>query len=183
MKNTLLTHDRIISIKDRCKEVKSLSGILAEIGVYKGGITKLLADSFPQDKVYGFDTFAGVPYQEKGLDGHRVGDFTCPLDEVKDFLKDNNNVVLVEGIFPTTSGHAVENEKFKLVHLDVDSYQSTKECLEFFLPRMVSGGVIISDDYNNPTTKGVNKAVDEFVSQHNLTLHIPCPYQCYIIKE
>ena len=51
---------------------------------------------------------------------------------------------------------------FGLVHLDVDVYPITRFCLDFFGPRMVSGGVIVLDDYGTTTCEGVKKAVDEF---------------------
>jgi hypothetical protein len=42
---------------------------------------------------------------------------------------------------------AVENEKFSFVHSDVDLYASTRSVLEFFYPRMLPGGVILTHDF------------------------------------
>ncbi len=37
-----------------------------------------------------------------------------------------NNVQLLQGIFQYDTGHIMQNEKFCLVHIDVDAYVSTK---------------------------------------------------------
>ncbi|MCP4540392.1 MAG: hypothetical protein GY832_24910 [Chloroflexi bacterium] len=58
------------------------------------------------------------------------------------------------GLFPKT-GAFVSEKEFSFVYLDVDVYQSTKESLEFFYPRMTKGGIILSHDYQYP---GVRQA-------------------------
>ena len=60
-------------------------------------------------------------------------------------------------MFPET-GDAITDKKFSFVYLDVDLYQSTKDSLEFFYPRMNTGGVILSHDYQYP---GVRQAFDD----------------------
>ena len=42
--------------------------------------------------------------------------------------------------------------------------------LEFFYPRVTSGGVILFDEYNDPPWPGCNKAVDEFLADKPETL-------------
>jgi O-methyltransferase len=67
-----------------------------------------------------------------------------------------------KGIFPTTA-KPVEGKIFSFVHLDVSTYKSTLSCLEFFYPRMSTGGIILSHDYLNAF--GVTKAFDEFFEE------------------
>ena len=67
-------------------------------------------------------------------------------------------VFYYKGLFQDTCGQ-VKDIKFSLVHLDVDLYKSTKDCLEFFYSRMEKGGIIFSHDYS---TLGVKQAFDEF---------------------
>ena len=52
---------------------------------------------------------------------------------------------------------------FSFVHLDVDLYQSTKDGLAWFYPRLNRGGILISHDYSN--ADGVRKAFDEFFAE------------------
>jgi hypothetical protein len=56
----------------------------------------------------------------------------------------------------------VEDRRFKLVHIDVDLYQPTRDSVEFFYPRMVPGGVILCDDYGSTRCPGARRAMDEF---------------------
>src|SRR2546430_11261444 len=47
-------------------------------------------------------------------------------------------------------------------HIDVDLYTSTLACLEFFYPRLVPGGILLSHDYSLLT--GVKAAFTEFLA-------------------
>ena len=51
------------------------------------------------------------------------------------------------GFFPVSASE-VADRRFCFVHLDLDLRQATADALEFFYPRMVTGGVLIGDDYN-----------------------------------
>ena len=73
------------------------------------------------------------------------------------------------------------NKKFSFVHLDVDLYKSTLDCLKYFYPRVSRGGVIISHDY--PNSDGVNKAFDEFFQDKPEIIIEPfATGQCLIVK-
>ena len=49
-----------------------------------------------------------------------------------------------------------------LLRLDTDWYESTKHELEHLYPRLVSGGVLLIDDYGH--WKGARQATDEFIA-------------------
>ena len=44
--------------------------------------------------------------------------------------------------------------RYRFVHIDVDIYEPTYACLEYFHPRMVEGGLIVIDDYGFPSWPG-----------------------------
>jgi O-methyltransferase len=71
------------------------------------------------------------------------------------------NVEILEGIFPDETGRLVENQRFRLCHIDVDVYQSAKDVVDWVWPRMPVGGVVVFDDYGFPHVRGVKKLVDE----------------------
>lgn len=52
--------------------------------------------------------------------------------------------------------------RFAFVHVDVDMFESTRACLEFFVPRMSRGGIILCDDYKSTKFPGAKRAWDEF---------------------
>ena len=72
------------------------------------------------------------------------------------------------------------NRRFSFVHLDVDLYQSTLDCLNFFYPRLSLGGIIISHDYT--TAEGVDLAFDEFFSNKPETPMELIGYQVMVVK-
>ena len=184
---TLVDVNRIFLLWQFAKHALSISGDVAEIGVYKGGTAKVIASVFHKSikTVHLFDTFCGLPeisskknstkHVEQGLFGN------LSLDAVKNFLREFNNVEFHIGIFPN-SGKLVIKSKFCFVHIDVDLYQSTKDCLEFFYHKMTSGGIIISDDYGSPRTPGVKKAIDNFLEDKKEFPITTAGYQCAIIK-
>jgi O-methyltransferase len=133
-------------------------GAVAEVGVYKGGVLRELSRTFPDRTVYGYDTFAGMP-AEHWQEGEAVlpGSFDSTLVEVREVVDDCPNVVLRPGLFPATG----DDVEFAFVHLDVDMYLSTRHALEWLLPRMALGGVIVLDDWDWPECPGVRRAVED----------------------
>jgi predicted O-methyltransferase YrrM len=107
------------------------------------------------------------------------GKFAASYDDVKTYLSQEKNVFLYKGIFPDTSG-PVRDKRFSFVNLDVDTYNSTKQCLEFFYPRMNAGGVIVSHDYL--TAPGVRKAVDEYFVDKPEPVVETAASQCIVVK-
>lgn len=142
------------------RKTEKIPGEIAEVGVYKGGSTKIICEA-TQKPVHIFDTFEGLPDLSKhdNQEQFHKGDFSASLESVKNYLKEYSNISFYKGFFPSTS-EPVKDKVFSFVHFDVDIYESTLECLKFFYPRMSRGGVIISHDY--PCSKGVVKAFDEF---------------------
>ena len=70
-------------------------------------------------------------------------------------------IKILKGIFPDKTGYKIKNRKFRFCHIDVDTYYSTKDCLNWIWKRLVKGGVIIFDDYGYSITEGVTKIVNE----------------------
>ena len=151
-------------IIEKVKSLSNIYGYLAEIGVYSGVTASLIAENETKNTIYLFDTFDGIPYVNENDNHHKVGDFNDVLfTDVENYFKKFKNVKLCKGIFPKETAHLIDsNAVFKFVHIDVDVYQSYKDCLEFFYPKMIKGGIIIFDDYNVPTCAGATKACDEF---------------------
>ena len=144
-----------------CHQVEDLPFPVAECGVYRGGTLRLIARALPDRTVYGFDTFTGVPFEmDRSFDEHHKGEFAdTNVERVRAFLADLPNVRLIEGVFPSTFIHVPPDEKFSLVHLDCDQYDSYVAALDFFLPRLVEDGYLVIDDYTH--CEGTRRAIDE----------------------
>ncbi|MBI5346575.1 MAG: class I SAM-dependent methyltransferase [Chlamydiae bacterium] len=155
----------IFNVEEILKE--NILGAFAELGVYKGHSAKILHSLAPQKNLYLFDTFQGFSKNDASFETEKVinlQNFTdTSINDVKKFISPSEKVHFCPGYFPDTASLVPSNEKFALVHLDADLYKPTKEALEFFYPRMVSGGLIIVHDYFSGSWPGVAKAVDEFL--------------------
>ena len=52
----------------------------------------------------------------------------------------------------------------------MDFYEPIKDSLDFFIPRMVSGGVILLDDYACFETPGAYKALEESINDIDIEI-------------
>lgn len=187
---TLVKEDRCYILERFVRHCLHLDGDVAECGVFKGGTAFLLAHTMQghptlQDKrLHLFDTFSGMPTAAEGdPSGHKRGDFgDTLLDWVRNYLRPFPFVEYHPGIMPDTF-KGVQERKFSFVHVDVDLYQTAKECCEFFYGRMVQGGVMIFDDYGFRGYQfAEKKAVDDFFKDKP---EVPISLrtgQCLVIK-
>lgn len=137
-------------------------GAWAEVGVYEGASTKLICEAKGDRTLHVFDTFTGLPPSSSKDNGVYFGKkpmYASSLESVKEYLQAYPNVHFHPGLFPDTAG-PVEHEQFAFVHIDVDLYESTLACLEFFYPRMLPGAILVSHDYS--LLAGVRSAFTEF---------------------
>jgi hypothetical protein len=135
-------------------------GAIAEVGVYRGSSARLICEAKGDKRLLLFDTFEGLPEPtaaDRGI--HRKHLYACSLAEVQSYLRKYSGVEYYQGVFPASAAGAPE-QRYCFVHFDVDLYESTKACLEYFYPRMVPGGVILSHDYS--LLAGVEQAFNEF---------------------
>ena len=157
---TLLTDSRLKHIAQIVRSIRHLPGELAELGVYRGGSASVIAACCPEKRLQLFDTWDRAPENDLVGGGNDKGNFAASLDEVKLFLQ-LYNVEYLEGVFPETAAMLIEDEtRYAFVHLDADTYQGTKAGLEYFLPRLVPGGVcVIGDEWER--CPGVRLALHE----------------------
>ena len=179
--HSVVSSDRINVLIKCLNLTKDLNGSMSEVGVYRGGSAYHINKHSHGKMVFLFDTFEGIPMQGE-LDPHPVGDFgDTSYEDVKNLFKNDLNVQVIKGVFPDSAKDVIfEGDKFCFVHIDADQYESTKNCLEFFYPKMVKGGIILMDDYG--WLKGVDKAIDEFFEDKTEKIIQEAQYQCYIIK-
>jgi hypothetical protein len=144
------------------RSMTRLPGRFAEVGVYQGVTAKLIASVKGDHELHLFDTFEGLPpMSDKDAGVHRVGQYACSLESIQEYLRGHDQVYFHKGIFPD-SARDVEESRYAFVHFDVDLYEGTLACLEYFYPRMVPGGVMISHDYG--MLAGVQRAFQEFMA-------------------
>ena len=136
-----------------------------EFGVYTGNTINYIS-KFTNEKVYGFDSFEGLP--EKWRDGFDKGTFNTngELPVV------NENVVLIKGWFNETLLNFIQkqNKKISFIHIDSDLYSSTKYVLTTLKKYIDNDCIIVFDELvNYPGFDGENgelKAWSEFITEN-----------------
>jgi hypothetical protein len=162
-RESLMSGNEVFTVYSLARAQSALDGDMAEVGVYQGCSAKLITIASGGKPLHLFDTFAGLPAPDADEHGRmRTGHYAASLRSVQDFLAGEHHVSFYPGLFPQTAA-PVEDIRFSFVHLDVDLKSSTLACLEFFYPRMVLGGVILTHDYSY--LNGVREAFDEFLAE------------------
>lgn len=149
-------------------------GCAVECGCFLGGaaaFTGLMRKHLDFDlEIWLFDTFEGPPIgstdtfvggaliETPALLPNYEKQVKATLKEVVGSTKGYHFVVgLVEDTIPP-----LDMAPIALLRLDTDFYSSTKVEFENFYPRLVSGGVLIIDDYG--TFGGSRRATDEYLA-------------------
>ena len=168
-------HDRFFNFWFQIERIKhkNIEGVMAELGVYKGDTAKVLHLMNPESEIHLFDTFEGFKHKDLDIETGKAATYTThnfadtSLERVKQKLK-SEKFIFHKGYFPdTTSG--LENIKYSLVNMDADLYNPTIAGLEYFYPRLSTGGVLLIHDCN-PDWPGIMKAVNNYASENNLNL-------------
>lgn len=144
-------------------------GSILEIGVWRGGTGALIAKKAKEcgisERVYLCDTFTGVvkagPEDSRYIGGEHHDTSRQTVEELIFKRLNLNNVTILEGIFPDQIGKEIEDLKFSFCHIDVDVYQSAKDSVDWIWQRLVSGGIIVYDDYGFRNCDGITKYVEE----------------------
>jgi O-methyltransferase len=89
-----------------------------------------------------------------------ANNFKARLEDVKAVFASFPDVQIHKGWIPAALEQLPE-ARWSFVHIDLDLYEPTGACLEYFLPRMVPGGVIVCDDYGSLMFPGAARAWDE----------------------
>jgi O-methyltransferase len=163
---------------------KTEPGAILEIGVWRGGTGALMAKraslASPGRLVYLCDTFQGVVKAGEKDTYYTGGEHSDTGEEVVLRLLNSlqlKNTATIKGIFPDETGHLLADARFALVHIDVDTYQSAKDIMEWTWDRLIPGGVVVYDDYGFKICDGIKTLVNEQANDpgklviHNLNGH------------
>lgn len=155
----LLDENDALHLYMAVKATEKVPGDLAEVGVYKGGSASLICEVKGSRRLHLFDSFEGLPKSDQSDSMFMNGAYNSHQDQVEAVLQDYDDCQIYKGLFPATAT-GIQEDRFSFVHIDIDLYKGTKDCLEFFYPRLNAGGIMLCHDYS--TAKGVRKAIAEF---------------------
>ena len=174
------SQDRKWTLREYVLMSNGLEGDLAECGCYQGASAFFMAQASSGGQLFLFDSFQGLSAAgdlDKGTPADvmawNAGDMSSAEDILRRNLAGFDAITILPGWIPERFGE-VASRRFRVVHVDVDLYQPTRDSLEFFYPRLVDGGVIVMDDYGFQTCPGAKKAADEYAaSMGTRVLHLP----------
>jgi hypothetical protein len=152
-----------LALLENAVKWQKVDGLILEFGVASARTTNHLASLLPDRQIYGFDSFEGLP--EIWRAGFDKGAFSGSMPAVR------KNIELVHGLFENTLTHFLETHPgpVALLHVDCDLYSSTKTVFRYLADRIVSGTVIVFDEYFNYAGWRLHeyKAFYEFVADHH----------------
>jgi len=174
---SLLTPEKFYNLYTAIHYVcdRQVPGDIIECGVWKGGAVLMAADVLAHRgmlnyEIFLYDTFAGFVERSDNdvtASGKEIGKV-----KYKNFIHETRcNLALSS--YPAEKFHFVpgdvretvkpENHRhIALLRLDTDTYASTLHELDSLFEKVVTGGVLIIDDYGY--SRGCREAVDEFFS-------------------
>ena len=160
---------RLVGLVEQCAR---LEGDIAECGCWRGLSSYLICstlrklDASVSGRGYHiFDSFQGLsqPTSHDGGAGFS-GQFTAKLEDVRSNLASFPDTTFHPGWIPASLAGLPER-RYRFVHVDVDLFEPTDGAIRYFVPRLVSGGLLVCDDYNWP---GARKAIDDYCGETDI---------------
>jgi O-methyltransferase len=158
--------ERHFTLWSIARSLRDLRGDTVECGSWLGAGSHLICSSLPGTH-HIFDSFEGIS---------EPGDRDVPSDATARKWRSGDLMGTEEQVNANLAGFDVHTYKgwipsrfdevadmtFRLVHVDVDLYEPTRDSVEFFYPRLVPGGVLVCDDYGSTLCDGARQAMDEY---------------------
>ena len=165
----LVRRDMLILLLRTILERK-VPGELADLGVYQGQTARLFHHYLPERPLHLFDTFTGFAESDVLSESKKTGLKVRPEfadTSVETVLRRvasrrPENVIIHAGFFPATVPANWQEKQFAFVHLDADLYEPILAGLQYFYPKVPTGGMIVVHDYN--AWPGARRAVTEFLA-------------------
>lgn len=163
-----LIEKAILSLEER-----EVPGDFIEAGIWRGGVIILMralidAYEIADRKVFAADSFAGIPKNIRAINDpvdswndRWVASLEDVQKNIERFGLLDDRIVFTVGFFSESLKRLAGN-KFSLIRLDSDSYDSVETSLEYLYPLVSKGGVVIIDDWHLP---GCKMAVLDFRSR------------------
>ncbi|MEI6586647.1 MAG: TylF/MycF/NovP-related O-methyltransferase [Sediminibacterium sp.] len=160
-------YDRYYIMWKYSKLISTLEGDFVECGVYNGSTANIMATNC-NNTLHLFDSWEGLselgPYDNAIYEDLTFGftdyKFKYEFKKTKQNLIKHDNIKYYKGWIPKVLNL---DTKISFLHLDLDLYQPTKDCLEYFWEKIIDGGIVLCDLHNEVST-GASKATKDFFS-------------------
>ena len=148
---------RMATLELLCRRLENVPGAAAELGVYRGFFARCINQLMPNRKLYLFDSFEGFGSDAQATEAFQAAHRNTAVDKVLAIMPHPEQVIVKPGFFPASLDGL--EERFCLVSLDVDFFQTTLDGLRYFWPRLEKGGYLMLHDWGSPALPGVAEAL------------------------
>jgi hypothetical protein len=172
---TLLDVPRLANIW-QLLQLSNPRGNVAELGVFQGGCSVLMAMAAPNRHFFLCDTFTGFgalridPLLDSAFQRTQFDHTSAELVS-EAMARVTQNFELVQGYFPA-SDPAGRVRDISFAHIDLDLHQSTLSALRYLADKVTPRSILVLDDYVRGAP-GVMKAVSEFLATDNSFVAFP----------
>jgi len=171
--------------------VKHLEGDFVECGVNTGAYSRAVIDYIDFQKLdkkfYLLDTFSGLvadqiteSERKNGIDSY-LGKYQDVYQDVIETFK-NFNVKVIKGMVPDTLDQC-DTSKLAYLSIDMNCVEPEIKAMEYFWDKVVSGGVIILDDYGFYKHIDQKLAFDAFAKEKKVEILCLPTGQGIILKQ
>lgn len=160
------------------RHASQLEGDFVECGVNRGGFSRAIVDyldfgSLPKT-FYLMDTFNGLveayitpEERARGVSRETFAKYSESFDDVQEAFRPFANVELVRGPIPDTLVQ-VQPEKVSFLSIDMNVVIPEIAAAEHFWGRLVSGAVMVLDDYGHEPHVAQKRAFDAFAAERGV---------------
>lgn len=177
-----------------------IPGDVVELGCYEGTTAIIMQKTLDQlhahKRIHVYDSFLGLPEKSRkdGSTSYSKGLCCSSKEQLIQNYKNHRTKLpkIHEGWFKDTLPHGLP-KLISFAHLDSDIYSSILESWTYVYPRLAKGGIVVVDDYCNPTIHdvnnilpGVKKACDEYLKDKKETMNVliaGCEAHGYLRKQ
>lgn len=144
-------------------------------GIFSSAICKYFSFEKVSRKFYLFDTYEGIPETQMSSTerAQRLKDnkafYPDCYEQVKATFSPWPNAQPVRGLVPDTLT-SVPIEKVAYLSIDMNIAKPERDALEFFWPKMSSGGMVIFDDYGWINHGEQKAALDDYAKSQNVSI-------------
>lgn len=150
---------------------KKITGDVVELGCYVGTTTVYLARTLitTSKRLYVYDSFEGLPDKTKQDlsplgQQFQIGELHATKKQlIKNLTQARVPMPYIKKAWFSDLTKSDMPEIISFAFLDGDYYGSISDSLKVVEPHLISGSVIIVDDYSNSALPGAARAVDEWL--------------------
>lgn len=168
--------NRVLTIYELYKKTIGMAGHIADVGVYRGASSLLLAklikifESESLTMCHGFDWFEGMNGLDT-VDSEYVseGSYKADYQSIKTLVEKQgfDNILKIHklNLMTDLDNFFKENAhlRFKLIMMDVGVYDVMKNVIPFFWERLNKGGIMIFDQYSCQFAPGETLVIQELL--------------------